>query len=120
MTVKIADIFTAIQCRVESLTWQGVELVVREVDASASLIQEHEAEKLAKDGGALPEDELYWRILVRSVFVKETNKPLFEDADIAELRKASRNKLGPLVGAVDRVNGLRGDDNAKNSPAVQA
>lgn len=117
--MKVSDIFEAIRCREEELDWLGRALVIRELDASSSLVEEQELDELRR-GKEVPDDETYWRIFARSVTVKETGARLFEDEDIPKLRQASRFKLQPLTSAVARVNGLSGEDNAKNSSAVQA
>jgi hypothetical protein len=109
----LQEILDAIACREEELKFLGRDVVVREVDISTDLIIEQEVEKEILDAGAERAELGYWKMFVRSVALKETGAPLFEGADIPKLRKGARGRLAPLCAAVNRVNGLDAETNAK-------
>jgi hypothetical protein len=109
----LQDILEAIACREEELKFLGRDVIVREVDISTEMVIEDEVEKEILDAGAGRAELGYWKMFVRSVTLKETGAPLFDGADIAKLRKGARGRLAPLCAAVNRVNGLDADLNAK-------
>jgi hypothetical protein len=104
----IKDILEALKCRDEEAELLGRKVLVRELNASATF-------------GNIPREQLeadqWWLMLVRCVFDKETGLPIFQDDDIPELKLGSRNKLGPVLAAFNRVNGLDVEDNEKKSTA---
>lgn len=103
------EILEAIKCRAEEIEWLGKAYTIREVEAGANF----------GDVSDLSGAEMMWRIFVRSIFYKDTGLQVFQDDDIVELKRSARLRLAPLWMVVNRVNGLDGGDNAKNSQAVQ-
>ena len=83
------------------------KLVVRELASAADLTD--------APGG----EDLAWLLLVRCTFA-EDGSPAFTAGDIPALKAASKWKLGPLIAAVNRVNGFNVEAEAKNSDAVPA
>lgn len=81
------------------------KLIVRELASAADM------------AGAASEEDLAWMLLVRCTFA-EDGTPAFTVEDIPALKAASNWKLGPLVSAVNRVNGFNVEAEAKNSDAV--
>lgn len=94
----------ALAPREEKVELGGVALTVREMPSAASV----EAMRDNKDLG--------YKLLVRCVFDAE-GKLAFDDADIEALKMSAKMKLAPLLAAVNRVNGLAVEDEAKNSDA---
>ena len=103
----LKDIAELLKPREEQLKFAGREVTVRELDAAA-------------DVSAFGDNQdLSWKLLTRCVF-DAGGKPLFEDADIAELKRGSRRRLRPLIEAVSRVNGFDLETEEKNSDAAPA
>lgn len=102
-----------LKLREERVPFLGRAMIVTEVDATSSLIAEDEVEKELKASGLESHVLLYWKVFVRSVRAEE-GAPPFTDADILTLARGSRGKLTALMTAVDRVNGMSGEANAKN------
>jgi hypothetical protein len=108
----LQDILEFIKTREEVVAWAGRKVVVRELSAAADLGVDPEK------GKANPQ-EIYWRMVVRSVFT-ESGDPVFTDEDIPALRAASQRKLEDLLVAVNKVNGQDLAAEVKNSDAVPA
>lgn len=110
MSSLLEDILAEIKPREETVKLAGKQLVVREIPSATDLVSPD-----AVPGAPEP----YWQIIVRSVF-NEAGEPVFTDADVPALKAGSKGKLRPLFAAVNRVNGLDVEENAKNSDAAQA
>ena len=95
-----------IKAREERITIAGTTFVVRELSSAVDLAV------AGKD-----KDDIYYRIVVRSVF-SEKGEQALGDEDIPALKGGSKIKLAPLYEAVNRVNGLNVEAEAKNSDAA--
>lgn len=102
----MSDLLQLLAAREERVTLEGVELVVREVEAAA-------------DTAAFIEPgDFVWKLVVASTF-DANGKPAFSYEQVPGLKAASKLKLAPLVAAVLRVNGRDIEAEAKNSEASQ-
>jgi hypothetical protein len=102
----LTELFEFLKAREERITIGGQTLVIKEMTGNAD-------RKPLTDGV-----DVDWKILVRCVF-KEDGGQLFSDADIPKLKDSGTTKVGPLLKAVYRVNGLDVEAEAKNSEAAQ-
>lgn len=100
------DLAEFLQPREERLVFGKVKLVIKELDGSADNTVLRE-----------PEDRS-WKLLVRCVFREDNGEPAFSDDDIPVLKKKSPTVTAPLVVAVQRVNGMNLEEEAKNSDAA--
>lgn len=98
------ELLAALAPREEKLELGGQRLVARELESAADV-------EAFKDGV-----DFTYKLIVRCTF-GEDGERAFSDEDIPALKKASNKKLGPLVKAVHRVNGLLVEDEVKNSEA---
>lgn len=90
----------ALTLREEKVTLAGQELVVREL---AVITEVPEGER----------SDAFYRMMVACVFDPE-GKPAFEVADLPAIKAASRRALRDVIEAVQRVNGLNVEAEAKN------
>jgi hypothetical protein len=102
-----ADILEAIKLREEPVKLAGSTLIVRELSSAADL------------GATKGDPDIFYRLMMACVFEEDGVTPAMTAEDIPALKAGSRKKLAPLVLAVQRVNGLDAEDDAKKSEAGQ-
>lgn len=104
----------ALRVQEEELEFCGRKVIVRELNAAASLP--------VGEPAATPEERTaqaergYMLMLVRCVFWADGDDvgvQVFTDDDIPAIEAGAKRVLAPLVAAVNRVNGLDADLNAK-------
>lgn len=100
------ELLKALAPREEKFDFLGQTVTLREMGSA------QDTEKLRE----LAPMELTYRSLVHCVIGPDGN-PVFTDADIPALKKASPSKLLPLIAAVARVNGFNIEAEEKNSEA---
>lgn len=112
----IKEIQEALARRQETISFRGTTLVVREMAQAASVVP---------DG--TPKEDFFYHIVVACVFegklvkeaegdqpaVYEAGQPALDASDIPALKQGSRSALMPITRAVQRVNGLDAEEEAK-------
>lgn len=100
----MSDLLQLLKTREERVTLEGVELIVREVQAAADTVAFTE-----------PGDFIF-KLVVASTFAAD-GSPAFTYDQVPALKAASKLKLAPLIAAALRVNGRDIEAEAKNSEA---
>ena len=102
----LSDLVDFLKQREERIKLGGRALVVRELSSAGDT-------EPMRDGV-----DVAWKVLVRCTFL-ESGESAFSDEDIPALKASSASKLGVLINAVNRVNGLNVEEEVKNSEAAQ-
>lgn len=101
------DILEAIKVREEKITFAGHVLVVREASNAAEIGQKGDA-------------DIVYRLMVACLFEEDGQTPALSEADITALKAGGRKRVGELVDAVLRVNGLNAEEEVKKPEAGPA
>lgn len=104
MTPIADSIIAALAPREERITFEGHNLIVREVETAADTAVFQ------------AEGDFLFKFVVASV-LDEHGERVFTADHIPALRKLAKTRFLPLIKVVTRVNGLDGDEAEKNSGA---
>jgi hypothetical protein len=115
----LKEIQDALARRKELIEFHGRKLLVVELENAADVAPE-----------GTPKEDLFWHIMVACIYEAaetpekpgeyEMGPPALTAADVPALKGGSRRATRPLAQAVERVNGLNAEDEAKNSAAAPA
>ena len=121
----LKDLEELLRAREQTVDLGPHKLVVRECASAADLVG---------DATQFDKETVSWRLLIACTFeaklakeaegdnpaVYEAGEPAFTADDIPALKASSKWKLGPLIAAVNKVNGFDVAAEAKNSVAAPA
>ena len=102
------DLLDALKLREESVQFGGNTLIVREAASAADL------------GTEKGDPDIIYKLMIACIFEADGTTPALSMEDLPALKAGSRAKVGKLVDATLRVNGLDAEDNAGKSEANPA